>query len=213
MKNILDRISHVKILPVIKIDNVVDASALANALMSGGIPIAEITLQSKAAEGCIQSLKNGFPDMLIGAGGVFSVEHVSRAVEAGAEFIVTPGFNSNIVDYCLERGYPVFPGVNSPTQVELGLERGLSVFHFFPAEVSGGIRMIKALAAVYTPVKFIAGGGINRQNIMSYLECEAVIACAGTWIANSELIETGAFDEITALVADVISLIRSSRIE
>ena len=213
MKDILKKLEHIRIIPIVRIDVPRDASALGNALMSGGIPAAEITFRSTAAAECIRTLRLEFSDMLVGAGTVLSVASVKQAVDAGAEFIMTPGFNPKVVDYCLERDIPVIPGVNSPTQVEMGLERGLSILKFFPAEASGGIKMIKALVNVYPEVSFIPAGGINRQNILTYLKCEGVLACGGSWLVNYELISTGAFDEIIVLVSDVVALIRSALLD
>jgi len=209
MQDILRKIDHAKIIPIVNIETYSDASALGNALMSGGIPLAEVTVRTEESIRCIKTLKAGFSEMLVGGGGVLSVEDVNRAVDAGAEFITTLGFNPRIVDYCIERDIYVIPGINSPTQVEMGLERSLSVFRFFPAEASGGIRMVKALVAAYRDAMFIPVGGVNRQNLLSYIACEGVIACGGSWLLNTELISTGAFEEIIVLVSDAVSMIRS----
>ena len=179
MDRIFERIGAMKIIPVIKIENSKDAPELGKALVSGGLPCAEITFRTKAASESIASLRLRFPEMLLGAGTVLSVENVRDAVDAGAEFIVAPGFNPKVVDYCLERGIPVIPGVNSPTQVEMGLDRGLSVLKLFPAEATGGVRFLKALCSVYSMVKFVPTGGIGRDNVNSYLALPGVIACGG----------------------------------
>jgi 2-dehydro-3-deoxyphosphogluconate aldolase/(4S)-4-hydroxy-2-oxoglutarate aldolase len=209
MESVIERISQLKLVPVVKLENPVDAVPLARALIEGGLPIAEITFRTDAAEQAIKNIKEEVPEIFLGAGTVLTVENVKKAVDAGATFIVTPGFNPEVVDYCLEHDIVITPGVNSPTQVEMGLSRGLTVLKFFPAEVSGGIKMLKAFAGPYTGVKFIPTGGIKADNLADYLATKNVLACGGSWIASSSLIAEGKFDEITALVKEAVEVINT----
>ena len=200
------------IIPVIKIDTAEKAVPLAEALLEAGIPIAEITFRTEAAEKGIELLKKKVPSILAGAGTVLTPEQLARAEGAGADFIVTPGFNPEIVELSLKLGNPVYPGVNSPTEVEMGLSRGLKYLKFFPAEVSGGTAMLKALEPVYN-VKFIPTGGIGLSNLAAYLGCKNVLACGGSWMVKSDLIEKDNFSEIGRLAreaADLVKKIRSS---
>jgi 2-dehydro-3-deoxyphosphogluconate aldolase/(4S)-4-hydroxy-2-oxoglutarate aldolase len=169
---------------------------LGQALLKGRLPIAEITFRTAAAERAIQVLTEELPDLLIGAGTVLSVDQVKSAVDAGARFIVSPGFNPTVVDYCLEHNICVVPGVNNPSQIERALERQLKVVKFFPAEASGGLPFIKAVAAPYSDILFMPTGGINPQNFMSYLSFHRVIACGGSWMVEPGLIAAGDFVEI-----------------
>ena len=198
------------IIPVIKIDKAEKVLPLAEALLKAGIPIAEITFRSDAAEKGIALLKKNVPQILAGAGTVLTPDQLARAEGAGADFIVTPGFNPEIVDMALKLGKPVYPGVNSPTQVEMGLSRGLRVLKFFPAEVSGGIAMMKVLEPVYN-VRFIPTGGIGASNITDYLKCKNVLACGGSWMVKSDLIEAENYDEIYKLAKDTMEIIRKIR--
>lgn len=198
------------IIPVIKIDKAEKALPIAEALLKAGIPIAEITFRSDAAEKGISLLKKKMPEILAGAGTVLTPVQLAMAAGAGADFIVTPGFNPEIVDQALKIGIPVYPGVNSPTQVEMGLARRLKILKFFPAEVSGGTAMMKALEPVYN-VKFIPTGGIGLKNIADYLKCKNVIACGGSWMVKSDLIEAEKYDEIYRLADEAIRAVRAVR--
>ncbi len=186
------------IIPVIKIDKAEKALPLAEALLKAGIAIAEITFRTEAAEKAISILKKNMGQVLVGAGTVLTQGQLERAAGAGADFIVTPGYNPDIVEKAIASGIVIYPGVNSPSQVEVALSRGLKILKFFPAEVSGGISMMKALQPVYS-AKFIPTGGINAVNIINYLECRNVIACGGTWMVSPELIENENYDEIYKL--------------
>ncbi len=206
MDDILKKIGLLGIVPVVKIENAEDAIPLGKALIDGGLPLAEVTFRTDAAEESIKRLTKGYPDMLVGAGTVLTVEQVRRAVSAGARFIVSPGFNPKVVDYCIENGIPVTPGINSPTQIEMALERNLKVLKFFPAETSGGVAMLKAMSAPYGEVKFIPTGGVNAENLNSYLSFSKVHACGGSWMVKSELIKGHRFEEITRLVREAIDV-------
>lgn len=205
MNEILKEISRIGIVPVVKIDNAKDAVPLADALIKGGLPCAEVTFRTAAAEEAIALMTKEFPEMLVGAGTVLTTEQVDKAVGAGAKFIVTPGFNETVVKYCVERNIPITPGCPSTSDIEAALALGLDVVKFFPAENLGGINMIKALAAPYVGVKFMPTGGINAKNINSYLDCDKILACGGSWMVKDTLINEGKFDEIEALTKEAVA--------
>ncbi|MCL2294175.1 MAG: bifunctional 4-hydroxy-2-oxoglutarate aldolase/2-dehydro-3-deoxy-phosphogluconate aldolase [Spirochaetes bacterium] len=198
------------IIPVIKIDKAEKAVPLAEALLKAGIPIAEITFRSDAAEQGIALIKKNMSEVLVGAGTVLTPEQLEKAIGAGADFIVTPGYNPDIVEKAIALNKPIYPGVNSPSQVEAALSKGLKLLKFFPAEVSGGIAMMKALQPVYN-VKFIPTGGVSAGNIIKYLECKNVLACGGTWMVSAELIENEKYDEIYRLSKEAVELISQLR--
>lgn len=202
-------IERTKLVPVIKLNNASDALPLMNALSQGGLKIAEITFRTSCAPEAIQLVRDNCPDILVGAGTILSIAQVNQAIDSGAAFIVSPGFNPKIVDYCIDRGIPVFPGVTSPTEVEMGRERNLRVMKFFPAEASGGVEMLKALGAVYDN-RFMPTGGITDKNLRTYLSLSNVIACGGSWMVKSDLIEEGKFDEITEITRRAVALVSDS---
>lgn len=204
MSDILQMIQEVGIVPVVAIENAKDALALGKALMAGGLPIAEITFRTAAAEESIKILSSELPDMLVGAGTVLTIEQAQRAIAAGAKFIVSPGFNPKVVQYCVENNIMITPGINAPTQIEMALEFGLNVLKFFPAEASGGLAMLKAIAAPYGSVSFIPTGGIDQTNINTYLAFNKVVACGGSWMVKSDLISAGNFAEITRLTEEAM---------
>ncbi len=197
--NIFRQIELEGIVPVIKIDDANDAIPLAKALVNGGLHCAEVTFRTSAAKEAISLITQNVPEILVGAGTVLTTEQVDQAMKAGAKFIVSPGLNENIVKYCQEHDYPILPGVCSPSEIEKGLALGLTKLKFFPAEPSGGLKMIKALAAPYTTVRFMPTGGINELNLTDYLSNDKIFACGGSWMVKSELIKNGAYDQITAL--------------
>jgi len=205
MNNIIEKIGKLGIVPVVKIEKPEDALPLGRALLAGGLPIAEITFRTSAAEESIKSLTRELPELLVGAGTVLTVEKVKKAVFAGAKFIVSPGFNPKVVDYCIENSIPVTPGINNPTQIEMALERGIEILKFFPAEASGGLSLLKSMSAPYTNIKFIPTGGINQNNICSYLSNDKVLACGGSWMVKPDLISSGNFAEITRLTREAIA--------
>ena len=207
MNNIIEKIGKLGIVPVVKIEKPEDALPLGRALLAGGLPIAEITFRTSAAEESIKSLTRELPELLVGAGTVLTVEQTKKAISAGAKFIVSPGFNPKVVDYCIENDIPVTPGINNPTQIEMALERGIKIVKFFPAEASGGLSLLKSMAAPYTEIKFIPTGGINQNNLSSYLSNSKVHACGGSWMVKPELISSGNFSEITRLSKEAISII------
>ncbi len=211
MEKMLQQIGEMGVIPVIKIDRVEDAVPLAKALCEGGMPCAEVTFRTAAAPEAIRAMSEAYPEMLIGAGTVLTKEQADTAVECGAKFIVSPGLNPETVKHCLEKGYPILPGVCTPSEVEMGLSLGLDHLKFFPAEAAGGIKMIKAMAAPYTKVKFMPTGGINVGNIKDYLTCKAVFACGGSWMVPGDMITNGEFDKIKALVEEAVALLKEIR--
>lgn len=211
MENLIKEISAAGIIPVVKIDDAKDAVALAGALREGGINCAEITFRTDAAEEAIRLIAEAYPDMLIAAGTVLTPKQADKAVAAGAKFIVSPGFNPNVVSHCLEKGYTIIPGVCTPSEVEQAMSYGLSYLKFFPAENAGGVKMIKAMSAPYTGVRFMPTGGINTSNLADYLNCKAVIACGGSWMVPADKISEGRFDEIKKLTAEAVALLREIR--
>jgi len=207
MNKIMDRIGEIGVVPVVRIEDAKNALPLGKALLAGELPVAEITFRTGAAEESIKRLNKELPGLLVGAGTVLTVEQVKRARGAGAGFIVSPGFNPEVVDYCLENSIPVTPGINSPTQIEMALKRGIKVVKFFPAEASGGLPLLKAMSAPYGDLKFIPTGGINRDNILQYLNIEKVHACGGSWMVKANLISSGNFGEITRLAREAVSTV------
>jgi len=206
MNKTLERIGELGIVPVVKIESAEDALPLGKALINGDLPIAEITFRTSTAEESIKTLTGKLPNLLVGAGTVLTVEQAKKAVSAGAKFIVSPGFNPRVVDYCIENSIPVTPGINNPTQIEMALERGIEVVKYFPAEASGGLTLLKSMSEPYTNIKFIPTGGINQYNLCSYLSNNKVLACGGSWMVKPELISSGNFAEITRLTREAISI-------
>lgn len=204
MNEILKKIEKIGIVPVVKLDDETKAVPLAKALIKGGLPVAEVTFRTSAAAGAIKSITAECPEMLVGAGTVLTIDQVDRAVAAGAKFIVTPGFNPRIVSYCIDKNIPITPGCPTSSDIEQALEFGLDVLKFFPAENLGGIKMIKALAAPYTTVKFMPTGGVNTENLNSYLSSDKILACGGSWMVKADLINSGKFDEIEKITHDAV---------
>lgn len=208
MNEVLEKIGALRLIPVVKIENSKDAVPLGLALLEGRLPIAEITFRTAAAEGAIRALTAELPELLVGAGTVLSVDQVKSAVDAGARFMVAPGFNPAVVDYCLEHNICVVPGVNNPSQIERALERRLQVVKFFPAEASGGLPFLKAVAAPYGDILFLPTGGINLRNLTTYLSYPRVIACGGSWMVKSDLISSGNFTQIKKLTQEAVAIIK-----
>jgi len=209
MSTTLDKLKELKVIPVIAIDRAEDIVPLGKALSENGLPAAEITFRSDAAVEAIRLLREAQPDMLIGAGTILNKEQAMAAKEAGATFIVSPGFNPNTVKACQEMGIDIVPGVNNPSTVEAALEMGLKTLKFFPAEASGGIAMVKSLLAPYTDIELMPTGGINSKNINDYLAIPRVIACGGTWMVDKKLIDEGKWDEIGRLTREAVELVNS----
>lgn len=211
MKTIEELFYDCAVVPVVVLDDPKDALPLAKALTEGGLPCAEVTFRTEAAEESIRQMSREYPDMLVGAGTVLTIEQVDRAMAAGARFIVSPGFDPEIVDYCLEKEIPVFPGCMTPSEVAQGVKRGLKVLKFFPAEQAGGLAMIKAMAAPYTTVKFMPTGGISAKNLKEYLACDKVLCCGGSWMVKGDLIREGKFDRVKELAAEAKRLAMEAR--
>ena len=205
MNKVLEDISKIGIVPVIALDHVEDAAPLAKALCDGGLPCAEVTFRTAAAEESIRIMAEQFPEMLVGAGTVLTTEQVDRAVNAGAKFIVSPGLNPKVVKYCVEKGIPVTPGCSNPSDVEVAIELGLDVVKFFPAEAAGGLNMIKSMAAPYVNMKFMPTGGINAKNLTNYLDFNKIIACGGSWMVSKDLVAAKDWAGITALTKEAVS--------
>lgn len=205
MNPIVEEISKIGIVPVIALDDAKDAKPLAEALCKGGLPCAEVTFRTDAAEESIRIMAEEFPEMLVGAGTVLTTEQVDRAVGAGAKFIVSPGLNPKVVSYCLEKKVPILPGTSNPSDVEAAIELGLEVVKFFPAEQAGGINMIKAMSAPYTKMKFMPTGGVNANNLKDYLDFGKIVACGGSWMVKKDLVAAGKFDEIEVLTREAVT--------
>lgn len=211
MGTIAEQLYNYGVVPVVVLDDAEDALPLAEALTEGGLPCAEVTFRTEAAEESIRLMSKEYPDMLVGAGTVLTVEQIDRAVAAGAKFIVSPGFDPEIVDYCLERSIPVFPGCITPSEVAQAARRGMEIVKFFPAQQAGGVAMIKAIAAPYTMMRFMPTGGISAKNLADYLSCDKILCCGGSWMVKSDLIRNGEFEKIRELTKEAVELAASIR--
>ena len=205
MKDLAERFHEVGVVPVVVLEDAKDAVPLAQALVEGGLPCAEVTFRTAAAEESIRLMAEKFPEMLVGAGTVLTTEQVDVAVKAGAKFIVSPGFDPEIVDYCLKKEIPVLPGCISPSEVAQAVKRGLKTVKFFPAEAAGGLNMIKSMAAPYVNMKFMPTGGINAKNLTNYLDFNKIIACGGSWMVSKDLVAAKDWAGITALTKEAVS--------
>lgn len=211
MNEILNQLGIMGIVPVVAIEDAANAPKLGQALLAGGLPCAEITFRTAAAEAAIRAMSTECPNMLVGAGTVLTVEQAETAVAAGAKFIVTPGFDAAVVDYCLANDIPVTPGVMTPTEINMALNKGLRLLKFFPAEAAGGIKTLKAVGGPYGGVKFIPTGGIGPANLVDYLALPLVHACGGSWLVKKQLINDGEFEKIEKLTAEGVSLVQQVR--
>ncbi len=211
MADVLSRLESAGLVPVIKLEDASRAIPLAETLAESGLPVAEVTFRTDAAEASIRAIAKSVPSVLVGAGTVLTVDNAKAAMDAGAAFMVTPGFNRKVVEFCLERGIPVTPGINNPTGVESALDLGITTVKFFPSEPSGGIKMIKAMAAPYGMVRFIPTGGISKDNLADYLKVPAIMACGGSWIVPAKKITEGDFDTVGELIKEAVSIVKSVR--
>lgn len=211
MHETLKKINEIGIVPVVVLNDAKDAAPLAKALCDGGLPCAEVTFRTDAAEESIRIMSEQFPEMLVGAGTVLTTDQVDRAVAAGAKFIVSPGLNPRIVKYCVEKGILITPGCTNPSDIEQAIENGLEVVKFFPAEPAGGLKMIKAMAAPYVGMKFMPTGGINPKNVRDYLAYDRIIACGGSWMVTADLVNNGEFDKITELAKECTEIVKECR--
>ena len=205
-------ISSIGVVPVIKLNHPErDAAPLARALCEGGLPVAEVTFRAAGAASAIKIMKETCPDMIVGAGTVLTVAQIDEALAAGAQFIVSPGFNSKLADRCQELNLPYFPGCTTATEYQMALEYGLEVLKFFPAEQSGGLAKIKALSAPFAMFKIMPTGGINLKNLESYLSCPVIAACGGSYMVTADLIDNQKWDEIIDLCRQSVAIVKKVR--
>ena len=205
--DILEKIEELKIVPVAVIEDAENAIPLGKTLMDAGLPIVEITFRTNAAKDSILKLRKQFPNLLVGAGTILTIEQIKNAIRAGVEFIVTPGFNPTVVDYCIKKNIVICPGINSPSFIEWGLERGLDHFKFYPANLSGGPKMLGALSGPYPRIKFMPTGGVGNESLIEYLKLDNVFACGGSWLVKKDLISSNNFEEIKNRVQKAVSLV------
>lgn len=211
MEKILEQIGQIGVVPVIAIHDVEKAVPLAKALLAGGLPCAEVTFRTAQGEEAIRRIAQEVPEVLVGAGTVLTCLQADRAAEAGAKFIVSPGFNPKVVHHCIAKGIPITPGCSTPSDMEQAIERGLEVVKFFPAEQAGGLAYIKAVAAPYSMLRFMPTGGIGPGNLAQYLAFEKILACGGSWMVKADLIDSGNFDEITRLCAEAAAIVAQAK--
>lgn len=204
MNAVIEELGKIGIVPVIALDDAKDAEPLAKALIEGGLPAAEVTFRTAAAEESIKIMSEKFPELVVGAGTVLTPEQADRAMNAGAKFIVSPGLNPKVVKHCLDKGYPIVPGTSNPSDVEVAIELGLDVVKFFPAEAAGGLNMIKSMAAPYTQMKFMPTGGINAGNLKTYLDFNKIVCCGGSWMVKKDLVAVGDFEGIKNLTREAV---------
>ncbi len=205
---IIPELEDKRLVPVVKLDRTEDAKPLAEALCAGGLPVAEVTFRTEAAEESIRIMKQNFPDMNVGAGTVVNVEQAKRAQDAGAAFLVSPGLSRSVVEFAIDQNIPIFPGTCTPSEVMMAMDYGLEVVKFFPAKQYGGLATIKALAAPFPSMRFMPTGGVNAENMKEFLAFEKIIAVGGSWMVKADLINAGDFDAIRQLTAEAVSLIR-----
>lgn len=212
MSSINQRISAIGVVPVIKLNNPErDAAPLAKALCAGGVPVAEVTFRAAGADTAIRLMKEACPDMMVGAGTVLTTEHVDKALAAGAEFIVTPGLDPDLVVYCQQKGLPIYPGCTTPTDYHTAYKLGLEVLKFFPAEQSGGLSKIKAMSAPFPMFKVMPTGGISLKNLKDYISCPVICACGGSYMVTADLIDNQKWDEITDLCKQSVEIVKEAR--
>lgn len=209
-QGVVTRIGSARLLPVVVVDEVSQAVPLAKALVAGGLPVAEVTFRTAAAAEAMRRMVDEVPGLLVGAGTVLSADNVRSARQAGARFLVSPGFNPAVVAAAQDAGLPIVPGVNNPTGVEQAMSFGLDAVKFFPAEPSGGVLFLKALAGPYGGMRYVPTGGIGPSNLKDYLALPAVLACGGSWMVDPKLVREGRFDEIERLTAEAVTLARSA---
>ncbi|RME00500.1 MAG: bifunctional 4-hydroxy-2-oxoglutarate aldolase/2-dehydro-3-deoxy-phosphogluconate aldolase [Calditrichaeota bacterium] len=210
--NIVERLETYRLIPVVVLNHAQKAGALAQALLNGGLPCAEITFRTEAAEKAIQIIAHDFPDMLVGAGTVISPVQAERAAKAGAKFIVSPGFSTAVADYCRSTHLPYFPGISTATEIQMAMEKDLKILKFFPAEAAGGVKYLKALSGPFPAIQFIPTGGINAQNLAAYLDLGCVLSCGGSWMVPKQLIESGDFSTITQITQQAIEIVKQKSV-
>jgi 2-dehydro-3-deoxyphosphogluconate aldolase/(4S)-4-hydroxy-2-oxoglutarate aldolase len=211
MSQTIKTLGELGLIPVVRIEHPKDAIDLGKALLDGGLPCAEITFRTESAAKAIEIIARTLPDIILGAGTVLTSGDAEIAVRAGAQFIVAPGFNPKVVDWCLQHDVTVIPGVATPTEIEMALDKGLIILKYFPAQAMGGIEMLQAIAAPYQQVLFVPTGGINSHNLKDYLKLPMVFACGGSWFVKSNLISAGEFSEISRLTKEAVSIVQQCR--
>lgn len=212
MSFVSDKISEIGVVPVIKLNNPErDAVSLGKALVDGGMPVAEVTFRAAGAAKAIKLMSDAFPDMLVGAGTVMTEAQIDEAIAAGAKFIVTPGLDIDLVKYAIEKGIDIFPGCTTPTDYHAAFRLGLKVLKFFPAEQSGGLAKIKAMAAPFPQFKIMPTGGVSLKNLADYISCPTICACGGSYMVTADLIDNGRWDEITELCKQSIDIVKANR--
>ena len=205
-------ISEIGVVPVIKLNNPErDAAPLAKALCEGGLPVAEVTFRAAGADKAIKIMSETCPDMLVGAGTVMTTEQVDKAKAAGAKFVVTPGLDIEIVKYCQQVGMPIYPGCTTPTDYHAAFKLGLQVLKFFPAEQSGGLAKIKAMAAPFPMFKVMPTGGVSLKNLKEYISCPVICACGGSYMVTADLIDNGEWDKIIELCRESVKIVKEAR--
>ena len=209
--NTADRMRRTGIVPVVVLDDAKDAVPTANALLAGGVSVMEITFRTAAAADSIKAVSENCPEMLVGAGTVVTLEQCKQALECGAQFIVSPGLDPEVVSWCVERNVPITPGCVTPTEIIAAMKLGLNVVKFFPAGVYGGLKAMKALAAPFGRIKFIPTGGVEAKNLKEYLEAPFVHAVGGSWLCPKKEIAAGNFDAVTALCREASEIVKEVR--
>ncbi|WP_297716586.1 bifunctional 4-hydroxy-2-oxoglutarate aldolase/2-dehydro-3-deoxy-phosphogluconate aldolase [Intestinimonas sp.] len=204
MDSYYEKVHELAIIPVVVLDDVADAKPLADALVAGGMPSAEVTFRTAAGEEAIRRISAEVPEMLVGAGTVLTKDQADRAIAAGSQFIVSPGFNPEITRYVIDKGALMMPGTATPGEMEQAMSMGLNVLKFFPAEQNGGVAKLKALAGPYTGLRWMPTGGVNTKNMMDYLNFDRIVACGGTWMVKKDLIDGQKWDEITAICKEAV---------
>ena len=212
MSTVNNKISEIGVVPVIKLSNPErDAAPLAKALCKGGVPVAEVTFRAAGADTAIRLMKEACPEMLVGAGTVLSTEQIDKAIAAGAEFIVSPGLDVELVKYCQEKNIPIYPGCTTPTDYHAAYKLGLEISKFFPAEQSGGLSKIKAMSAPFPMFKVMPTGGISLKNLKEYLSAPVICACGGSYMVTADLIENNKWDEIIDLCKQSVEIVKEAR--
>jgi 2-dehydro-3-deoxyphosphogluconate aldolase/(4S)-4-hydroxy-2-oxoglutarate aldolase len=207
----IDVLAEERLLPVVVLHDADHAAPLGAALLAGGLRCVEVTFRTDAATEAIRTLAKN-PALLVGAGTVLTVDQVEQALDAGARFVVSPGFSPAVVRRCQKRGVPVFPGVATATEIQMALEAGVHTVKFFPAEQLGGAAMVKALSAPYRSLRFVPTGGVTSENLLGYLRLPSVLAVGGTWMVAAQLIKGERWDEVTALTRQAVALARSAAV-
>ena len=210
MQELVNKVEELKIGPVVVLEDAKDAIPLGQALINGGLPVAEVTFRTAAAPEAIKAMSEAFPEMLVGAGTVIHVEQCKKAIDCGAKFIVTPGYSEEVTTYCCENNIPILPGVCTPTELMMVANHNLPVAKFFPAAQFGGLKTIKALAAPFPQMRFMPTGGVSAANLKEFLECKSIVACGGSWMVKGDLVKAGNFDEIEAMTRSAVELVKNA---